>query len=168
VNLAAALVHEPRILFLDEPTVGVDPQSRNHIFETVEQLARGGTTVLYTTHYMEEAERLCDRVAIMDQGRILALGTPRELVADQGGGHIEVGLRRLGDNLIERVRSIPAVRSAVLFDRTLSLRAQATSAALALVVNALHECGAEMTSLAILEPNLETVFLRLTGKHLRD
>ena len=167
VNLAAALVHEPRVLFLDEPTVGVDPQSRNHIFETVEQLSRAGTTVLYTTHYMEEAERLCDRVAIMDQGRILALGTPRELVAEQGGGHIEVGLRRVGEGALERVRAIPAVRSAALSDHTLSLRACGT-AALALVLNALHDCGAELSSLAILEPNLETVFLRLTGKHLRD
>jgi ABC-2 type transport system ATP-binding protein len=168
VNLAAALVHRPKVLFLDEPTVGVDPQSRNHIFETVEQLARDGTTVLYTTHYMEEAERLCRRVAIMDQGRILALGTPRELVSDQGGGHIEIGLRQVGQGLLERVRALPAVRSAVLSDHTLTLRAHGSSSTVALVVNALHDCGAEMASLAILEPNLETVFLRFTGKHLRD
>jgi len=168
VNLAAALVHEPRILFLDEPTVGVDPQSRNHIFETVERLSQEGTTVLYTTHYMEEAERLCDRVAIMDQGQILALGTPADLVATQGGGFIEVGLRETGEGIVERMNDIPAIRSALLSDHTLSLRSRATNAALAPLINALSAGGAVVGSLSILEPNLETVFLSLTGKHLRD
>ena len=168
VNLAAALVHEPRILFLDEPTVGVDPQSRNHIFETVERLSREGTTVLYTTHYMEEAERLCDRVAIMDQGQILALGTPADLVATQGGGFIEVGLRETGEGIVERMNDIPAIRSAQLSDHTLSLRSRGTNAALAPLINALSAGGAVVGSLSILEPNLETVFLSLTGKHLRD
>ena len=168
VNLAAALVHEPRILFLDEPTVGVDPQSRNRIFETVERLSREGTTVLYTTHYMEEAERLCDRVAIMDQGQILALGDPADLVATQGGGFIEVGLRETGEGIVERMRGIPAIRSAQLSDHTLSLRSNGTNAALAPLINALSDGGAVVNSLSILEPNLETVFLSLTGKHLRD
>jgi ABC-2 type transport system ATP-binding protein len=168
VNLAAALVHEPRILFLDEPTVGVDPQSRNRIFETVERLSGQGTTVLYTTHYMEEAERLCDRVAIMDQGQILALGSPEELVGTQGGGIIEVGLRETGEGIVDRMRVIPAIQSAYLSDHTLSLRARGTNAALAPVINALSDGGAVINSLSILEPNLETVFLNLTGKHLRD
>jgi ABC-2 type transport system ATP-binding protein len=168
VNLAAALVHEPRILFLDEPTVGVDPQSRNRIFETVERLSGEGTTVLYTTHYMEEAERLCDRVAIMDQGQILALGTPGDLVATQGGGFIEIGLGETGQGIEDRMRAIPQVRSAYLSDHTLSLRARGTNAALAPVINALSDGGAVVSSLSILEPNLETVFLNLTGKHLRD
>src|SRR5512147_3138459 len=92
VNIAAGLLHQPEILFLDEPTVGVDPQSRNFIFDNVEELNRHGVTVLYTTHYMEEAERLCNRVAIIDQGKIVALDTPRALQATLGGGLIVVGL----------------------------------------------------------------------------
>jgi ABC-2 type transport system ATP-binding protein len=168
VNLAAALVHEPRVLFLDEPTVGVDPQSRNHIFETVRRLAQEGTTVLYTTHYMEEAERLCDRVAVMDEGRILALGTPAELVASQGGGVIEVGLREPIPDLLDRLRALACVTRVQLVDRQLSLRTCGSSAALAPVIAALNDGGALINSVAILEPSLETVFLQLTGKQLRD
>jgi ABC-2 type transport system ATP-binding protein len=168
VNLAAALVHEPRVLFLDEPTVGVDPQSRNHIFETVQRLAREGTTVLYTTHYMEEAERLCDRVAVMDEGRILALGTPAELVASQGGGVIEVGLREPVPEILDRLRALQCVTRVQLADHKVSLRTCGSSAALAPVIGALNEGGAVVNSVAILEPNLETVFLQLTGKQLRD
>ena len=92
LNIAVGLIHEPRILFLDEPTVGVDPQSRNFIFEHVERLKADGMTVLYTTHYMEEAERLCDRVAIMDEGDVLALDTPQNLIHLLGGGVIYAGL----------------------------------------------------------------------------
>ncbi|MDP6508878.1 MAG: ABC transporter ATP-binding protein, partial [Chloroflexota bacterium] len=92
LNLAAGRLHDPEILILDEPTVGVDPQSRNHIFDNVERLNAGGTTVIYTTHYMEEAERLCDRVAIVDHGRLVALGTPRELIDALGGGVIQIGV----------------------------------------------------------------------------
>ena len=88
LNIAVGLIHMPEVLFLDEPTVGVDPQSRNFIFEHVEELKAGGMTILYTTHYMEEAERLCDRVAIVDQGRVLALDTPHHLVSLIGGGVI--------------------------------------------------------------------------------
>lgn len=168
VNLAAALVHEPRVLFLDEPTVGVDPQSRNHIFETVERLAGEGTTVLYTTHYMEEAERLCDRVAVMDQGRILVEGAPAQLVAAQGGGVIQVGVRDPSPGLAERVGALPCVTRVQLTDHTLSLRTCGSSAALAPVIGALNESGVAINSVSILEPNLETVFLQLTGKQLRD
>jgi ABC-2 type transport system ATP-binding protein len=95
LNIAAGLIHKPRILFLDEPTVGVDPQSRNFIFEHVERLHAEGMTIVYTTHYMEEAERLCDRVAVMDQGRILALDTVPGLLAMLGGGIIYAGLAEI-------------------------------------------------------------------------
>src|SRR6185503_5684768 len=123
---------------------------------------------LYTTHYMEEAERLCDRVAIMDQGRILALDTPKRLVATLGGGVIEVGLRDLVDGIVQRLEAVPSITSVQLTDHTVSLRAVGASAALAPVINVLNESGAVINSLSILEPNLETVFLHLTGKHLRD
>ncbi len=92
LNLAAGLHHDPDILVLDEPTVGVDPQSRNHIFENVERLNAAGMTVIYTTHYMEEAQRLCDRVAIIDNGRLVALDTPRNLIDSLGGGVIQIGI----------------------------------------------------------------------------
>src|SRR4029077_8998151 len=85
LNLAAALVHDPDLLLLDEPTVGVDPQSRNKVFDSIEALHREGRTIIYTTHYMEEAERLCDRIAIVDHGKLLALGTVKELLAQYGG-----------------------------------------------------------------------------------
>src|SRR5512136_2055290 len=115
VNIAAGLVHQPRLLFLDEPTVGVDPQSRNHIFESVQRLNRDrGMSIIYTSHYMEEVELLCNRVAIVDQGRIIALDTIRNLIAMLGGGVIEIGLGRCDDELLAAIRALPAVVSAVV------------------------------------------------------
>jgi ABC-2 type transport system ATP-binding protein len=168
INLAAGLLHRPRILFLDEPTVGVDPQSRNHLFETVERLSREGTTIVYTTHYMEEAERLCRRIAIIDHGRILALDTPRALVASIGGSIIRMGLQGVRDGILERLRSLPEVASAELSDQRLSLRTAVAGAALVPAIEVLNACGTTIHSLEILEPNLEAVFLHLTGKELRD
>ena len=113
INMAAGLIHSPRLLFLDEPTVGVDPQSRNHIFESVERLNREqGMAILYTTHYMEEAERLCDRVAIIDNGEIIALDTPKNLIGMLGGGLIHVGLLREDEGLRAAVEALSEVRSA--------------------------------------------------------
>ncbi len=169
VNIAAGLLHRPEILFLDEPTVGVDPQSRNFIFDNVEALNRNGVTVLYTTHYMEEAERLCHRVAIIDQGKIVALDSPRALQDALGGGLIVAGLPDgVPGTLEDDVRALPGVRSADRFDHQIKVKAANTQQTLPDVINLFNRLDINIRSLEILEPNLESVFLELTGKRLRD
>jgi ABC-2 type transport system ATP-binding protein len=169
VNIAAGLLHEPEILFLDEPTVGVDPQSRNFIFDNVEQLNRQGVTVLYTTHYMEEAERLCHRVAIIDQGKIVALDTPHALQDTLGGGLIVVGLPDdVPDSLEGSMHVLPGVRGADRFDHQIKIKAINVQQTLPEVINVFNRLDVNIHSLEVLEPNLESVFLELTGKRLRD
>src|SRR5512136_869560 len=115
VNIAAGLVHQPRLFFLDEPTVGVDPQSRNYIFESVQRLNRErGMTVVYTSHYMEEVETLCNRAAIVDEGRIIALDTIKNLIALLGGGVVYVGVSQIDDAMLAEIGSLPAVKEALL------------------------------------------------------
>jgi len=157
LNLACALVHDPAVVFLDEPTAGVDPQSRNHIFEGIEALATQGRTILYTTHYMEEAQRLCDRVAIMDHGHILALDTVEGLIQRHGGlsvieaemeGPVPDGLELPG-KLEEKVLRFESDRP---FDEAGRLMA----------------AGVKFAAFRVERPNLEVVFLALTGRRLRD
>jgi ABC-2 type transport system ATP-binding protein len=170
LNIAAGMLHCPEVLFLDEPTVGVDPQSRNAIFEHVEQLRGEGMTVLYTTHYMEEAERLCDRVAIIDEGRIVALDTPRKLIADLGGGIIHLGVvnGKMDEKLIGQIRSLPEVESATRFDGKVKVETAHAQEALVHLLELFSRTATHITALQVLEPNLETVFLHLTGKQLRE
>ncbi len=169
INLAIGLLHRPEILFLDEPTVGVDPQSRNSIFESVEALNRAGLTVIYTTHYMEEAERLCHRVAIIDHGQIIAMDTPANLIRSQGLGVIRLSIL---DGLIgavaEQVESLPLVKDVSRRDHTLDIQVQNSQTALIDVLNITQRLTAQVTSLQILDASLETVFLNLTGKSLRE
>jgi ABC-2 type transport system ATP-binding protein len=167
LNLAASLMHGPRIVFFDEPTVGVDPQSRNFIFEFIERLKADGVTMIYTTHYMEEASRMCDRVAIVDQGRLLALDTLPGLVALLGGGVVHLEVER-PEALLEAVRALPLARDARLEGGRIEVRTPETDRALHALVELCHARGARLTSLRVLEPNLESVFLHLTGKGLRD
>jgi ABC-2 type transport system ATP-binding protein len=168
VNIAAGLLHRPEILFLDEPTVGVDPQSRNSIFDNVEQLNREGLTILYTTHYMEEAERLCNRIAIIDQGTIIALDTPKALIESLGGGLIHIGLNGHSDAVAGQVRSLKAIKSVRKLEGKLEIETHHAQEALIGVLETTNRLNANVSSLEILTPNLETVFLRLTGKTLRD
>ncbi|MCA9655979.1 MAG: ABC transporter ATP-binding protein [Myxococcales bacterium] len=157
LNLACAAVHEPRLLLCDEPTVGVDPQSRNHIFESIEALRADGCTLLYTTHYMEEAERLCERVAIMDHGRILALGSVPELIAEHGGAAtVEVELAEAPPST--------AVLPGPLDGLTLRVQTEDPLPA----VESLGGQGLAIKRLRIDRPDLERVFLNLTGRSLRD
>jgi ABC-2 type transport system ATP-binding protein len=149
LNLVCALMHDPPIILLDEPTAGVDPQSRNHLFDRIEELAEMGRTIIYTTHYMEEAERLCDRVAIVDHGRLLALETTDTLIQRHGGrSTVEVELEEANAK----------------GEKT--LRWEATEPLLE--VMRLSEQGVRLRTLRIDRPNLETVFLNLTGHRLRD
>jgi len=168
LNLAVGLLSEPPFLMLDEPTVGVDPQSRNAIFENIQALNERGLTVLYTTHYMEEAELLCDRVAIMDEGQIIAIDTPQNLINTLGTGLIHVGVKEMDEEMTARLRALPQVRTVSYQDSTLAFETVNAQGALLEIIGLFNETDTAMTSLEILEPNLESVFIKLTGKQLRD
>ena len=156
LNIAVALIHEPAILLLDEPTVGVDPQSRNHIFESIESLRERGMTILYTTHYMEEAERLCDRVAIVDHGKLLALDTVDNLIDQYGGASTVTGALAELSQTIEIPGELTG--NSIRFSSDTPLQD----------VAALSAKGVTFQTLNIARPNLENVFLTLTGRSLRD
>lgn len=169
VNIGAGLLHKPDILFLDEPTVGVDPQSRNAIFENVEALNREGMTVIYTTHYMEEAQRLCHRVGIVDTGKVIALDTPSALIRSLGGGIVLLGVaEEQGEALLEQVTQLPAVKAATRVDGQIKIETVRVQEALMGALDLANRLDTHLTSLEILEPNLESVFLHLTGKKLRQ
>lgn len=169
LNISVGLIHQPRVLFLDEPTVGIDPQSRNFIFEHVERLKAQGMTILYTTHYMEEVERLCDRVAIMDEGHILVLDTPKGLIGLLGGGIIYAGFPSdCVGNLLPSIRSLPHVREVSLQDARLKIETGNSNLALLALIDLCNKLNVTILSLEVLEPNLESVFLHLTGKRLRE
>jgi ABC-2 type transport system ATP-binding protein len=169
LNIGIGLLHRPRLLILDEPTVGVDPQSRNAILESVEDLSGQGIAVLYTTHYMEEAERLCDRVAIIDEGVVQAEGTRRELVSLVGEKD-RIRVTTTGDLAeVARVASeLPAVHEASPADSGVDVLANDASSLLPELLSRVSATGANVTGVAVFEPNLEAVFLHLTGKALRD
>ena len=169
LNIGIGLLHRPRLLILDEPTVGVDPQSRNSILESVDHLSAEGMAVLYTTHYMEEAERLCDRVGIIDLGELRAEGTRRELVGLVGqrdqvvlalAGNIEAAARACS--------GIPAVHDASPKEDHLELVVDEARKALPRILETVADAGASVRAVEVTEPNLEAVFLHLTGKALRD
>ena len=168
-NIAAGLLHRPQLLVLDEPTVGVDPQSRNAILESIERLGGEGLSVLYTTHYMEEAERLCDRVGIIDEGRLVAEGTRRELVAQLGASD-RVDVSATGDvgAFTEACAGLPGVLGVDRRDGGVAVRVIEGATALAGIVSAADRTGAAITGIELTEPDLEDVFLALTGKALRD
>jgi len=170
LNIAIGLIHEPQLLILDEPTVGVDPQSRNQILETVDELSVDGLAVLYTTHYMEEAERLCDRVGIIDKGRLQAEGTRRELIS-QTGDVDRVLLTARGD--LRRGAEALQARSEVdhadvIDDETIELTVRGASAHLPALMAGAAAADLEVIGVQVREPDLEAVFLQLTGKALRD
>ncbi|MDR7568888.1 MAG: ATP-binding cassette domain-containing protein [Armatimonadota bacterium] len=169
LNIAVGLVHRPRVLLLDEPTVGIDPQSRNFILEYIQRLKAEGMTVLYTTHYMEEAERLCDRVGILDEGHVVAMGTPGELVRLLGGGVLYVGVAAgETERLLPLLRTLLGVQAVSVQDSRLKIQTHEARTALREVVELCTAHGVPILSLQMLEPNLESVFLHLTGKRLRD
>ena len=169
LNIGLALLHEPRLLILDEPTVGVDPQSRNSILESVRALSAAGVAVLYTTHYMEEAEHLCDRVGIIDHGNLIAEGTRRELVS-LVGERDRVSLGASGD--LELVASslsaIGGVREASAGDDGISLVIDDARSHLPEILEQAAKAGAAIKTVEVTEPDLEAVFLHLTGRALRD
>jgi ABC-2 type transport system ATP-binding protein len=168
LNIAIGLLHQPRLLLLDEPTVGVDPHSRNAILESIAKLGKEGMAILYTTHYMEEAERLCDRVGIIDAGEIRAEGTQQELVALIGGQDV-VRLSVTGDvtGATSDVAGVPGVARADAGDGTIEIVVAGARRALPQLIAAAEE-KADVKGVEVVEPNLESVFLHLTGRALRD
>jgi ABC-2 type transport system ATP-binding protein len=176
--MATALVGDPELLFLDEPTTGLDPQARRHVWDLVERLKQAGRTIILTTHYMEEAERLCDRVAIMDHGRVIALGTPKELIATVGGEDIvefAVGppaahLHEAGCAVLdaEALRAIPGVQSHRVDEALHQLSVSELHTAVPRIFAALEEQGVHLSEFRTHSATLEDVFVRLTGRNLRD
>ncbi len=169
LNIGIGLLHQPTLLILDEPTVGVDPQSRNAILESVEQLSTAGMAVLYTTHYMEEAERLCDRIGIIDSGRLQAEGTRDELVRLTGEVD-HVTLTGGGDltAAAESLRAVPGVRRVDVDRGVVSLTCQDAPTLIATLVTTATSAGATLSDVTLSRPDLEAVFLHVTGKALRD
>ena len=169
LNIGIGLLHEPQLLVLDEPTVGVDPQSRNAILEAVDGLRVEGMSILYTTHYMEEAERLCDRIAIIDEGRILAEGTRRELV-DLVGQLDRVNLSASGDlsAATAALEALDRVQDATSGEGAIEVTAEGARTLLPEIIRVVADAGATVSSVEVTEPDLEAVFLHLTGKALRD
>jgi ABC-2 type transport system ATP-binding protein len=165
LNMAAGLVHQPQLVLMDEPTVGVDPQSRNHIFTMIEKLRDQGMSLIYTTHYMEEAERLCDRIAIVDHGKIIALGTDAELVRNAFGTRTQV-LARFSQS-DERSAAWIAQRGGHAVDGTAQFTIDHPSEITSLLDSS-AKAGLELLDFSLRKPNLESVFLHLTGRELRE
>ena len=169
VNIGIALLHKPQVIYMDEPTVGIDPQSRRSILDSVLKLKNEGTTVLYTTHYMEEAQELSDHIAIMDQGKMIANGTHEELVKIVGAtDRITVTINAESAKVLEAWKAVKGVKQVDAEDGTLTILADDSNRVLPRLFETAAANEVRITSVAIQEPNLETVFLHLTGKALRD
>jgi ABC-2 type transport system ATP-binding protein len=169
LNMAAGLLHEPEILILDEPTVGVDTQSRNAILERLDSLNESGVTVLYTTHHIEEAQRLCDRVAIMDQGKIIALDSPARLIQDLGKGMIRMEFNAgIDERLLDQLGRIGSVRVIDGQKKRIHVETDRIDEASRELLELMKKRDGLLKTLDISEPNLETVFIHLTGRNLRD
>jgi len=169
INIACSLLHNPKILVLDEPTTGVDPQNRNHIFELIERLNSEGMTIIYTTHYMEEAERFCNTIAIIDVGRIIALGTLKELreISDAK----DLLTIKLADSNIETISRITSANPLIRFDSTsdtLKVECENISDDISIIINHIQNSGGVIERIYTQGTNLESIFLKLTGKELRD
>lgn len=169
VNIGVALLHKPRVIYMDEPTVGIDPQSRRSILDSVVSLKDQGMTVLYTTHYMEEAQELSDHIAIMDNGKVIAAGTPDELVKLVGqSDRITLTINSESSRILEQWRATPGVEHISEEDGKLTLLVDDSNRVLPRLFDAAALSGIRITSVEIQVPNLESVFLHLTGRALRD
>jgi len=168
INIAAALLHEPRILYLDEPTTGVDPQSRRRIYDTIQDLNRQGMTVLLTTHQMEDAEKLCHRIAIVDKGKLIALDTQKgllELVGESDLIHVQA--TEISPDPVELIKRMPDVQKVSLDEGNITIQLVRGRESLAGIIDILTSSGTRVESIYIKEPDLETLFLHLTGTSLR-
>ncbi|MGZ9234864.1 MAG: ABC transporter ATP-binding protein [Anaerolineales bacterium] len=169
VNIGVALLHKPQVIYMDEPTVGIDPQSRRNILDSVVLLKNRGMTVLYTTHYMEEAQELSDHIAIMDHGKMIACGTNEELVRLVGQQtRIDLTISVEPDKVLDTWRAVEGVQRVLVEEEKISVLVDDSNMVLPRLFEAASRCTARITSVDIREPNLEAVFLHLTGRALRD
>jgi ABC-2 type transport system ATP-binding protein len=171
LNIGVGLLHRPRLVFMDEPTVGLDPQSRRAILDMVRDLHRHGMSVLYTTHYMEEAAELADRVGIIDHGKMIALGTPKQLTQQVGQSdtvRLQVGEDQDSAALVQALRTVPGVQQVSASGQHVTLIVPSAAAALVAIVSQANAVAVKIRAVDIQEPNLEAVFLHLTGRALRD
>jgi ABC-2 type transport system ATP-binding protein len=169
LNIGVALLHKPDIVIMDEPTVGIDPQSRRKILDSVKALNQAGMTVLYTTHYMEEAQELSDEIAIMDQGEIIAQGTNDELVKIVGEyDRVELTFNKTLSGPVDSWETLPGVSQVKMEEQGASLLVEDSNVVLPKLFESASKSDLQITSVNIFEPNLETVFLHLTGRALRD
>lgn len=169
LNIGVALIHKPKILIMDEPTVGIDPQSRNHILTTVKNLNKEGMTIIYTSHYMEEAEELCDRICIMDKGKLLANGNKDELIKLVNGREkIDVLFKDLNDSVVNKIRSLTYVSETNVVEDKISIISENAENLLADLIHIIKDSKTKIISIDVKKPTLETVFLHLTGRALRD
>jgi ABC-2 type transport system ATP-binding protein len=171
VNIGAALMHKPALLIMDEPTVGIDPQSRNHILETVKKLNEDGMTVIYTSHYMEEVEYLCERIGIIDHGKVIALGTKHDLTNRIAGGTvIELSLQHVTDEFVTEVKQLNHVERVVTSAEVnlVEIFVTESNQSLSKIIGIASKQKITVLSINVKEPNLETLFLQLTGRSLRD
>lgn len=169
INIACSLLHNPKILVLDEPTVGVDPQNRNHIFEVIERLNNEGLTIIYTTHYMEEAERFCDNIAIIDVGRIIAQGTLKELreISDVKN-LLTIKLADSDHEIISRIITTNPLFNFDSTSNTLKVECVSISKEISIIINHIQNSGGVIERIFTQGANLESIYLKLTGKELRD
>jgi ABC-2 type transport system ATP-binding protein len=167
LNMACGLIHRPKVVLMDEPTVGVDPQSRERIYEMIEALRKGGTSVVYTTHYMEEAQRLCDRVAIIDHGQLIAIGTVAELIANAFGTKQQVEVRFLRPPSSALEEWI-ARRGGTSSEASATFAIEDAAKQVPELLTGLAAQGAAVGELSVKSPTLESVFLKITGRELRD
>ncbi len=169
VNIGAALLHQPKILLMDEPTVGIDPQSRNHIFDLIEELNREGMSIIYATHYMEEAERLCHTIGIMDQGKIIAQGNLASLKERAiSAKMVMVTLKEISRNMLGQIKDELAVQSIDDENQSLSIPYNHLNSDIQNIIQIIQNAGGEIQKIETQSPNLEDVFLQLTGKKLRN
>ncbi|MUT66128.1 ABC transporter ATP-binding protein [Paenibacillus sp. NEAU-GSW1] len=171
LNIACAIMHRPKLIIMDEPTVGIDPQSRNHILESVRELNRLGSTVIYTSHYMEEIEALCSRIAIVDQGKLIALGTKEQLkMQSEQEESLVFDIDRSGLDAFAEISEHPGVKQAELKEagRTVEVTVKDTTHVLQDLLFILQKHGIGLQKLTRIEPNLESLFLQMTGRSLRD
>lgn len=169
LNIGAALLHEPQIIILDEPTVGIDPQSRNHILNSVKEINKRGSTVIYTTHYMEEAENLCDTICIMDKGKIIASGTKEELLdVIKASDRIELKIDKMSNSLIEKMNKLEFIENIKCDNNEIVFDWKGINGNYTKMMEILAEEKCSLLSMDVKKPDLEYVFLNLTGRELRD
>lgn len=169
INIGAALLHDPELLIMDEPTVGIDPQSRNHILETIKMLNEKGMSIIYTSHYMEEVEFLCDRIYIMDEGVVIASGTKESLVASvQSERKVMVTYAKDPNGIKDQLMTLAPIKNIDVLDHQLVISIEGQDNMIQSIVEVSSQHDIEMVSIDVESPNLESVFLHLTGKALRD